>query len=81
MTPTKLLTWFAAEASRDGYTVPQLDSAQALHVATVALDKLGAATGLTRPQPAQQPAITAGPVDSVTQLLPIVGATPRGWSR
>jgi hypothetical protein len=75
MSPDALLRWYAAAAGRDGYAVPGLDSAQALQVAEVALAKLAAAAGLTRPQPAEpQPQLTAAPapppVDSRTQFLP-----------
>jgi hypothetical protein len=73
--PQSLLTWYAGQAGRDGYAVPGLDSPQAYQVAEVALSKLAAAAGLTRPQPAEPPQqLTAAPapppVDSPTQLLP-----------
>lgn len=75
MTPQELLIWFAGQAAHEGYVCPQLNSPQALHVAEVALGKLGAAAGLVRPEPAREPAaLTAGPavVDSPTALLPVV---------
>lgn len=82
MTPDRLLTWYAAEAARAGFVCPQLDSPQALHVAEVALGKLGAAAGLVRPEPAREPAALTtspapGPVDEATRLLPVVRPDPR----
>lgn len=56
-TPDRLLTWYAAEAARAGYTCPQLDSPQALRVAEIALAKLGAAAGIVRPQAEPQRAL------------------------
>lgn len=79
MTPDRLLTWYAAEAARAGYTCPQLDSPQAHDVARIALGKLGAAAGLVRPEPAREPAaLTASPavVDSPTAMLPVVEPRP-----
>lgn len=68
MNPDRLLMLLAAEAARGGQTAPQLDSEQARSAA----ERLIAAVGLTRPEPARQLESAPAParIDSPTTVLP-----------